>query len=96
MSVKPGFIQLDSIAGSVVIDCCHSCPAVLYWGKRLTVTHAGDSRQNNTAAMLALLATRQEAKCSAVVEAPLALSPLLGQGFTGAPGIEISVNTTNA
>ncbi|MDO7084795.1 alpha-galactosidase [Pseudocolwellia sp. AS88] len=74
-------IQLNSKNVSLIIDCQNRTPTILYWGKIL-------SAQTSTE-MLTLLSTRQEAKCSLVVEAPISLSPLLGQGFTGAPGIEI-------
>ena len=76
------YYQLNSINASLVIDCRDRTPAIIYWGKRLG--------KHTSAAMLTTLATRQEAKCAAVIEAPISLSPLLGQGFTGAPGIEIN------
>jgi|TARA_Y100001970_G_C14253941_1_gene873751 alpha-galactosidase len=40
-------------------------------------------------AMLSLLRTRQEAKCAPVVEPPVSLVPTHGEGFTGAPGLEV-------
>jgi alpha-galactosidase len=39
--------------------------------------------------MLSDLTTRQEAKCALVDEVPLGLSPCLGDGFTGHPGISL-------
>jgi alpha-galactosidase len=74
-------IQLNSKNTSLIIDCQNKTPAISYYGKKLS--------QHTSAQMIALLATRQEAKCSVVVEAPISLSPLLGQGFTGAPGLEV-------
>jgi len=76
------FIQLDSIKTSLVIDCRNKTPAISYWGKKLS--------RNTSFQMIELLSTRQEAKCSVVVEVPISLSPSLGEGFTGAPGIEIN------
>tara|TARA_R110001592_G_C13153904_1_gene748356 strand:+ start:694 stop:2832 length:2139 start_codon:yes stop_codon:yes gene_type:complete len=82
--MKPSqhYIQLNSINASLIVDCKSRTPAIIYWGKLLST--------QTSAHMLTLLSTRQEAKCSLVVEAPISLSPLLGQGFTGAPGIEIN------
>jgi alpha-galactosidase len=81
------FVYLNSINSSLIIDCQGKTPAIIYWGKLLSKETSMD--------MLSLLSTRQEAKCSLVVEAPISLSPLLGQGFTGSPGIEIN-NDDNA
>ncbi len=84
MTNLPEFIQLHSDSSSLLVDCTKRTPAIIYWGKKLS--------QETTGEMLTLLSTRQEAKCSVVVEAPISLSPLLGQGFTGSPGIEITNN----
>lgn len=81
MTPTPEFVQLHSDSSTLLVDCSNRTPAILYWGKKLSNETTGD--------MLTLLSTRQEAKCSVVIEAPISLSPLLGQGFTGAPGIEI-------
>ena len=75
------FIQLNSLNASLIIDCHGKTPTIIYWGKLLS--------KSTSAEMLTLLSSRQEAKCSLVVEAPISLSPLLGEGFTGSPGIEI-------
>ena len=82
--MKPAqhYVQLNSQNTSLIIDCQNKTPAILYWGKALS--------QQTSAQILTLLATRQEAKCSLVIEAPISLSPLMGEGFTGAPGIEIN------
>jgi alpha-galactosidase len=82
MKPQQQFVQLNSTNASLIIDCQGKTPAIIYWGKLL-------SKQTSTD-MLTLLSTRQEAKCSLVIEAPISLSPLLGEGFTGAPGIEIN------
>ena len=76
------FVQLDSCKATLIVDCRKKTPAIIYWGKRLS--------QLTTPQMLASLSTRQEAKCSVVKEAAIALTPLLGEGFTGAPGLELS------
>ncbi|WP_076540585.1 alpha-galactosidase [Shewanella sp. UCD-KL21] len=75
-------VVLHSLNSSLIIDCQSNTPAIAYFGKKLSNT--------TTSGMIDQLSTRQEAKCSVVTEAPIALSPLMGQGFTGAPGIEIS------
>ena len=82
MTQMPEFVQLHSDTSTLLVDCTKRTPAIIYWGKKLN--------NKTTGSMLALLSTRQEAKCSLVIEAPISLSPLLGQGFTGSPGIEIN------
>lgn len=77
----PESIHLKGKRVSFVVDTRGRTPSVLYWGKLL-------NQQSSTDA-LPLLATRQEAKCAAVDEPPLSLTPTLGQGFTGTPGIEL-------
>ena len=81
MSRSSLFVRLDSADCTLVVDCQRRTPALLYFGKRLSAS--------TTPEMLLQLSTRQEAKCAAVVEAPVSLSPLLGEGFTGAPGLEV-------
>lgn len=87
MTALSDFVQLDSRQASLVIDCTSNTPAIAYFGKRLNEQTSFD--------MLQLLLTRQEAKCAVVVEAPISLSPSMGEGFTGGPGIELN-NDTNA
>jgi alpha-galactosidase len=82
MKQVPEFVQLHSDSSTLLIDCSNQTPAIIYWGKKLN--------HETTGQMISQLSTRQEVKCSVVVEAPISLSPLLGQGFTGAPGIEIT------
>ena len=77
---KP-FYRLDSANCTVIIDCQKRTPALLYFGKQLS--------EQTTSTMINQLGTRQEVKCAVVDEAPISLSPLLGEGFTGAPGIEL-------
>ncbi|MGJ8692633.1 MAG: alpha-galactosidase [Thalassotalea sp.] len=87
MSQTPNFIQLNSRYNSLIIDCQLRTPAVLYFGEKLSNT--------TDAASIKKLSTRQEVNCALVVEAPISLSPLLGEGFTGNPGIEVH-NANNA
>jgi len=82
MKQVPEFVQLHSDSSTLLIDCKNQTPAIIYWGKKLS--------HETTGQMLSRLSTRQEVKCAVVVEAPISLSPLLGQGFTGAPGIELT------
>jgi len=84
MTQTPDFVQLHSESSTLLVDCTKRTPAIIYYGKKLSNETTGE--------MLQLLSTRQEAKCSVVIEAPISLSPLLGQGFTGAPGIEVVNN----
>ena len=84
MSHHPNFVLLNGQHTSVVVDCSNKTPAILYFGKKIS--------SKTTYDMMKQLSTRQEAKCSVVVEAPISLSPLMGEGFTGAPGIEIFDN----
>lgn len=81
MSQQPNFVQLDSRNVSLIIDCQLRTPAILYFGNKLTSA--------TSAQMIKKLSTRQEVNCALAVEAPISLSPLLGEGFTGNPGIEI-------
>ena len=82
MSAIPSYIRLESQSLSLLLDCRNRTPALLYFGKKLA--------EATTAQMLTLLSTRQEAKCSVVTEAPISLTPLNAEGFTGAPGLELS------
>lgn len=81
MANTKSFYRLDSVNSTVIFNCQSKTPALLYFGKRLS--------EQTTELMLAQLATRQEVKCASVEEAPISLSPLLGEGFTGAPGLEL-------
>ena len=82
MSSIPSYIQLDNDQVSLVIDCQTRVPTILYYGSKLSAS--------TTPEMLTLLSTRQEAKCAPVNEPPIALIPSYGDGFTGAPGMEIN------
>jgi len=87
MTALSDFVQLNSRQASLVIDCTSNAPAIVYFGERLNEQTSFD--------MLQLLLTRQEAKCAVVVEAPISLTPSMGDGFTGGPGIELN-NDNNA
>ncbi|MGB1868719.1 MAG: alpha-galactosidase [Porticoccaceae bacterium] len=75
------FYSLHSDRCSLVIDCRSNAPVILYWGARLAETTQPE--------MLALLATTQEAPASVAEEAPIALSPETGAGFSGSPGVQV-------
>lgn len=74
-----GFLRLDGRATTVIVDCRDGSPQILHWGRRL------DAQVDP--ASLALLATRQEAPCSPASTPPLSLTPLIGAGFPGRPGL---------
>lgn len=79
-SALPPFVRLDGRTTSLIVDCRGDAPAILHWGGKLA---AGLDPMD-----LVLLATREAAPCSPAVAAPLALTPMLGQGFPGAPGLQ--------
>ncbi|MEM1401755.1 MAG: alpha-galactosidase [Pseudomonadota bacterium] len=79
-AVQP-FYVLNSRGSSLVLDCRRNAPAILHWGVRLA--------DATTPEMVALLTTRQEAPASIGEEAPIALSPEFGAGFTGSAGIQV-------
>jgi len=75
------FYTVHGRHSSLVLDCRGTAPAILYWGVRLRPSTSPD--------MLALLATEQEAPACPAEEAPISLSPELGAGFQGNPGIQV-------
>ncbi len=75
----PDFVRLDGDRCCLVIDCRGDAPAIVHWGARLAY--------DTDPAMLALLAVRQEAPCSPATTPPLTLTPLIGTGFPGRPGL---------
>lgn len=79
-AIKP-FYTLHSLQNSLVLDCRGNAPAIVFWGARLG--------KGTSPEMLALLATQQEAPACPSQEAPICLSPELGAGFQGNPGIEV-------
>lgn len=79
MSAIPAFVRLDGASCCLIVDCRGAAPVVLHWGASLD---AGTDPM-----MLDLLAAREDAPCSPLVAAPLALTPLTGQGFPGRPGL---------
>ena len=74
-------VTLCSNFCSIVIDCSKNSPCIKYFGKKL--------QKNNLYPMIEMLGTRQEAKCAVTEEVPLSLSPCLGDGFTGSPGLDL-------
>jgi alpha-galactosidase len=81
MPKLPRYVHLRSQNSSLVIDCRRGVPCVHYFGSSLGPESTKD--------MLSELTTRQEAKCALVEEVPLGLTPCLGDGFTGHPGISL-------
>lgn len=73
------FVRLDGRTTCLIIDCRGEAPVILYWGRRLP--------EDVDPAMLALQGVRQEAPCSPATTPPLALTPLIGSGFPGRPGL---------
>lgn len=82
MSSIPSYVRLENEHVSLIIDCQTRVPSMLYYGRKLSA--------GTTPEMLSLLSTRQEAKCAPVDEPPIAIVPSYGDGFTGAPGLELS------
>lgn len=80
ISLQP-FYTIHSQNCTLVVDCRSNAPAILYWGARLSEDSSPD--------MLSLLATRQEVQACMPEEAPIALSPELGAGFSGSAGVQI-------
>ena len=79
-SAPAPFLRLDGKATTLIVDCRGDAPSVLHWGPRLAM--------DLDPMTLVLLATREAAPCSPAVPPPLSLTPLLGQGFPGAPGLQ--------
>ncbi len=75
----PPFLRLDGDAVTLMLSLAGRVPAVIYWGPRLDAA--------TDPAELARLAARAEANGSPATEAPLALTPLAGQGWPGRPGL---------
>ena len=80
MSSSASFVRLDGETTTLIVDCRGDAPAILHWGPKLAT--------DLDPMTLVLLAAREEAPCSPAVAAPLALTPLLGQGFPGTPGLQ--------
>lgn len=75
----PDFIRLDGPATTLVIGFAQRLPAAIYWGVRLP--------DGIDLAALALLGARAEANASPAEEPVLALTPQVGQGSPGRPGL---------
>ena len=82
MSSLTAFVRLDNAKTTLIFDCQGRMPTLIYYGQQLKTATTPD--------MLALLNTRQEAKCAPVIEPPISLVPTHGEGVTGSPGLEIS------
>ncbi len=75
----PSYPRLDGRACTLVLSVTGEVASVLYWGPKLSAATTGED--------LALMGARDEAPCSPAIEAPVALTPLAGQGFPGRPGL---------
>ncbi|MDB2343543.1 alpha-galactosidase, partial [Porticoccaceae bacterium] len=75
------FYTLHSANCSLVLDCRDHCPAILYWGPRLS--------QNASVEMLSLVTTHQELPACPPQQEIIELSPQTARGFTGSPGIQL-------
>jgi len=82
MSLLPSFTRLSNDKATLIFDCQGAMPTLIYYGVPLS--------DDTTPEMLALLNTRQEAKCAPVIEPPISLVPTHGEGWTGQPGLEVS------
>lgn len=81
MKSLPSFVHLTSQNSSIIVDCQRHTPVITYYGKKLS--------DDASVSMISLLNIRQEAKCALSHEVPISLSPSLGNGFTGSPGLDI-------
>ncbi len=78
-SAIPSYVRLDGEGVTLVVATGSGVPAVLYWGAALAV--------DLDPGQLAALAVRGEAPASPADVAPLALTPQMGQGWPGRPGL---------
>lgn len=82
MASIPKFVHLSTSQLSLVFDCTRQLPVILYFGAPLE--HTEDPSQ------IIALSTRQEAKCALIEEVALSVTPTLGHGFTGHPGLVVN------
>ncbi len=75
----PDFVRLDGTATTLVVDCRGDLPVVLHWGARLAASI--------DLADLATLAARAAAPGAPSVAPPMALTPTIGSGWPGRPGL---------
>jgi alpha-galactosidase len=66
---------------SLVIDCSNDAPQIIYWREKLSEQSSGS--------MINTLRLRQEAPASPRKEVSLCLTPTIGQGYTGHPGLNL-------
>lgn len=79
MFSSASFVRLDGASTTLIVDCRRGAPAVLHWGPRLA--------DGLDPMSLVLMTEREAAPCSPAIAAPLSLTPLLGEGFPGWPGL---------
>jgi alpha-galactosidase len=75
------YISLTGLTSSLVIDCNNDAPQIMYWRKKLSPQSTGQ--------MMSILRLRQEAPASPMKEIRRSLTPTLGQGYTGHPGLSL-------
>lgn len=79
MSAHPPFVRLDGARTTLVVDCRGDVPTVAHWGRRLAA--------DTDLAALAALAQREAAPGAPSTTPPMGLSPLIGSGWPGRPGV---------
>lgn len=70
---------------SLVIDCNNNAPQIIYWREKLSAQSTGQ--------MMNILRLRQEAPASPMKEVSCTLTPTIGQGYTGHPGLSLHGET---
>ncbi len=80
-STLANYVFLNSRDTTLVIALNRGAPQLIYWGARLSEHTTGD--------MLTRLRTRQEVPASPTQEVKRSLTPTLGEGFTGYPGLQL-------
>jgi alpha-galactosidase len=75
------YISLTGRNSSLVIDCNNDAPQIMYWREKLSA--------QSTVQMMNTLRLRQEAPASPIKEISRSLTPTIGQGYTGHPGLSL-------
>lgn len=79
MTAHPQFVRLDGVRTTLVVDCRGDVPTIVHWGCRLA--------NDIDLAALAALAEREAAPGAPARTPPMGLTPLIGSGWPGRPGI---------
>jgi alpha-galactosidase len=75
------YITLTGRSSTLVIDLNNKAPQIMYWREKLSAQSTGQ--------MMSTLRLRQEAPASPMKEIRRSLTPTLGQGYTGHPGLTL-------